>query len=140
MNRFQRFALAALAAFAPAALHAAEVAGASTTEFEATAEYDSHDAFALEVVAPLYPVAQRMRGQEGQALVEVVVREDGTTEGLALISASEPAFGRAALEAVSQWLFEPGRRHGATVRQTVVIPFDFVFEVESSDRRAVASL
>lgn len=98
---------------------------------------DQADAYALEAVRPHYPRDLQMKGVAGRAVMKVIVAGDGSMAEIKVISSTYPQFGQAAREALSKWVFEPARRDGQNVAQTLIVPFDFVME---GDRREIEGI
>lgn len=74
---------------------------------------------------PGFPLALRGKTDQGQARIEVLVDEEGHARLPRIAGASDPAFGYAAVQAVSQWLFAPPKAGGKAVVVRVVVPFEF---------------
>jgi TonB family protein len=74
---------------------------------------------------PVFPLALRGETNQGQARIEFLVDEEGHARLPRIAEASDPAFGYAAVQAVSQWLFEPPKAGGKAVVVRVVMPFTF---------------
>ncbi len=74
---------------------------------------------------PVFPLAQRGQADRGSALIEVLVDEDGRARLPRIVEASNPAFGYAAAQAVSEWKFEPPKSGGKPAVVRVRIPFAF---------------
>lgn len=72
---------------------------------------------------PEYPLEMRYSGYRGRVVLEFVIGKDGTPREPQVISSNHPAFEQAAMDAVLNWRFEPGKKAGqpvaARVRQTV---------------------
>lgn len=77
------------------------------------------------MVQPDYPDALMSQFLEGKAVIQVTIGTDGTVTDASVTSATEPAFGQAALAAARQWTFEPIREDGRAVSKKVNIPFHF---------------
>lgn len=80
----------------------------------------------LSAHAPVYPEEARRRGQEGTAVVGLLIGEDGAVRETWLEdSAGDEALDRAALEAVRSWRFVPARQNGvpAAARSRVPVVF-----------------
>ncbi|MBY0275409.1 energy transducer TonB, partial [Candidatus Binatia bacterium] len=78
-------------------------------------------------VVPHYPETARMRGIEGQVVIEAVIARDGTVEPGVKIIQSIPALDEAAIEAFRQWRFTPGRdASGKPLRVILQAPVRFV--------------
>lgn len=75
---------------------------------------------------PRYPVAARMRGQQGLVVVSAEVNPDGTV-GNARVkhSSGHGPLDNSALDAVRNWVFKPGRRMGVPVAMWVDVPIRF---------------
>lgn len=74
---------------------------------------------------PDYPAALLKAKTKGQALVSLRVDPRGRVLEPAVKSATDPAFGEAALAAVRLWRFLPRVESGRPVETTVEMPFDF---------------
>lgn len=88
------------------------------------------DADYLQNPRPVYPAASRRLGEEGRAVLRVLVGADGHPEKIELKNSS--GFGRldhAAQEAVGKWRFVPARRGEQAVSAWVLVPI--VFSLES---------
>jgi TonB family protein len=81
---------------------------------------------------PHYPDALKEAGTEGQAVIEFIIRSDGTVSDPQAVYATEPAFAEAAQSAVQQWLFKPGQRQGRGVAARMQVPMVFKLESEGS--------
>ena len=68
----------------------------------------------------------------GTVKVVFVVDEEGRVQYPLVSSSSDPVFEQAALEAVRQWRFEPGRRDGKPVATRMRVPL--TFPKESGER------
>ena len=76
-------------------------------------------------VQPTYPAELLKAGVEGKAVVQATVTEKGDVGAVELISADDPAFGTAAVDAVKQWTFTPGTDDGKPTAKTVRFPIVF---------------
>ncbi|HRE81213.1 MAG TPA: energy transducer TonB, partial [Opitutaceae bacterium] len=79
---------------------------------------------------PQYPAELVETGKAGSATIELRVKSDGTVADAKVKAADDPAFGKAALEAVQVWTFEPAKQDGVAVERVVVIPFNFTPPIE----------
>ena len=80
-------------------------------------------------VEPDYPYAARLQGIEGQVLLEAIVDRNGRIEAEITVLKSVAMLDKAAIEALRQWRFTPGRdANGQTVRVIVEVPIRFVLE------------
>jgi protein TonB len=75
---------------------------------------------------PEYPALARRRHLQGTVVLEVSVSADGTVDELRVgESSGHKVLDRAALRAVGDWLFEPGRRGGERIAMRVMVPVRF---------------
>lgn len=79
----------------------------------------------LRSAVPEYPRRMLERGVEGDVVVSVFINPDGTAEAAGIESSTDPAFERAALDAVGKLLFEPPMRGGRPVRAKFMLPVPF---------------
>jgi TonB family protein len=75
--------------------------------------------------APLFPRSIPAGVTAGDATVEFLIDSDGHARLPRVISASDPAFGYAAVEAVASWIFDPPTLHGHEAVARAEIPFKF---------------
>ena len=91
------------------------------------AEQAAHLPVAISKVLPEYPPIARMRGIEGQVLLDAIVAADGHIEPDITVVRSVPLLDSAAIAAVRKWLFRPARdTNGAPLRVTLRVPVRFV--------------
>lgn len=75
---------------------------------------------------PQYPGLSRKRGQQGTVILQVLVNGEGRVADLLIDKSSGFALlDRAALKAVKNWIFVPGRRHTEKVTMWVKVPVTF---------------
>ncbi len=80
----------------------------------------------LKYVPPRYPTRAVARDLEGWVDVEFTVGTTGQPEDITIVDASDTRFFRkAAVDAVSQWKFEPYRIRGETVAQRTFARISF---------------
>jgi TonB family protein len=77
-------------------------------------------------VAPAYPKALRGENPSGSANVEFVIDHEGRVRLPWVVNATHEEFGRAALIAASQWVFDAPTRGGKPTDVRVRVPFNFV--------------
>jgi TonB family protein len=83
-------------------------------------------AVVLSRVMPTYPPLARARGLEGHVILTAVVDQQGRVEEAITVTQSMPLLDAAAVEALRQWRFEPGRdRDGTPVRVRIEMPIRF---------------
>lgn len=75
--------------------------------------------------APVFPEELLETNAGGEALIEFFIDEEGQAQLPRIVSASQPAFGYAAAQAVSQWRFKPLTRAGKAVVVRVRVPVVF---------------
>lgn len=80
----------------------------------------------VKQVQPVYPQILFDLGIEGEAVVKVSVAPNGRVREVSLVSASQRAFGDAALNAAKDWRFESFNKKEADSK-SVQIPFQFRF-------------
>jgi TonB family protein len=76
-------------------------------------------------VKPSYTDAARRRGVEGEVLVEIVVRRDGSVGDVRVLRRLGDGLDEQAIAAVRQWTFEPARRQGLPVDVIVEVSLQF---------------
>ena len=95
----------------------------------------------IKRVSPAHPPEMLKKFKNGRAIVECLITETGEIHELKIVTADEPEFGEAAMEAVRQWEFRPGEKAGKPVAVRLQIPFEFVLTaeqiIESAVRRRV---
>ncbi|MEW6220185.1 MAG: energy transducer TonB [Thermodesulfobacteriota bacterium] len=75
---------------------------------------------------PVYPALARKRGLSGTVVLSVLVAPDGRVAELAVLTSSgHPSLDQAALAAVADWTFVPGRRGETPVACPVQVPVRF---------------
>ncbi|OHE88253.1 MAG: hypothetical protein A3G75_15285 [Verrucomicrobia bacterium RIFCSPLOWO2_12_FULL_64_8] len=85
---------------------------------------------AVAMPSPGYPAELTDTGKAGVAVMEFVVKADGSVGDIVVKSADHPAFGAAATEVLGQWKFEPGTRNGEPADMKVSLPMKFTPPVE----------
>ncbi len=96
----------------------------------------------LYAPSPQYPEAARMSGVSGEALLKVTVDSFGQTSAAAVSSEtpSGQGFGKAALAAVREWVWEPGKLQGRPVNQGRQVRVRFsAYDREASPVPLIAS-
>ena len=67
----------------------------------------SGDITLLKKVDPAYPPLMRIANREGTVVLDAVINADGSISDITVLSASDPQFARAAVDAVRQWQYSP---------------------------------
>lgn len=76
-------------------------------------------------VKPVYTEEGRRRSVEGDVVMEVVVRADGTIGNVRVLQGLGSGLDQRAIDAVRQWRFVPARRYGTPVDVLVEIAVEF---------------
>ena len=79
----------------------------------------------LREVKPDYTDEGRRRNLEGDVVLEIVVRTDGTVGNVKLLQGLGAGLDQRAIEAVRQWRFSPARRYGTPVDVIVEVAMEF---------------
>ncbi len=92
-----------------------------------TAQPTSADPVLISQVLPQYPPLARLRGIEGQVVLQAIVTPDGRIEPDVKVVESVPLLDNAAIAALRQWRFRPARdRSGMPMRVSLRVPVRFV--------------
>jgi protein TonB len=76
-------------------------------------------------VRPNYTDEARRRAIEGDVVLEIVVRQDGSVGNVRVRRTLGAGLEQKAIDAVRQWKFTPARRHGAAVDVVVDVSVEF---------------
>jgi TonB family protein len=80
----------------------------------------------LKHISPEYPASMRDAGLEGTVPMEALIGRDGTVTSVSILSADvHPEFARAAVDAVSQWVFSPTLLNGEAVDVRMAVSVRF---------------
>lgn len=80
----------------------------------------------LSRILPEYPPQARAQRREGQVLLQAIVDRQGHVEDDVVVLRSEPPFDEAAIRALRQWRFTPGKDgNGRPVRVQIEVPMRF---------------
>jgi TonB family protein len=79
----------------------------------------------LREVKPDYTDEARRRGTEGDVVLEIVVRRDGSVGEITIVQGLGSGLDQRAVSAVRQWRFSPARRHGTPVDVVVEVAVEF---------------
>lgn len=79
----------------------------------------------LSEVKPDYTEQARRRGVEGDVVMEIVVRRDGTVGEVRVIQGLDAGLDQRAVAAVRRWRFAPGTRKGTPVDVMVEVAVEF---------------
>ncbi|MEJ2637734.1 MAG: M56 family metallopeptidase [Calditrichia bacterium] len=79
----------------------------------------------LKRVEPVYPENSRKAGEEGMAVIKILVNEQGNVEKTEVVKALTPDLTNAAEEAAKQFKFTPAQLDGKPVKVWMTVPFLF---------------
>jgi periplasmic protein TonB len=79
----------------------------------------------LREVKPDYTEEGRRRNLEGDVVLEIVVKSDGTVGNVKLLQGLGAGLDQRATDAVRQWRFSPARRYGTPVDVVVEVAMEF---------------
>jgi protein TonB len=79
----------------------------------------------MREVKPDYTEEGRRRHVEGDVVVEIVVRRDGTVGSVKLLQGLGAGLDQRAIDAVRQWRFSPAKRYGVPVDVMVEVAMEF---------------
>jgi TonB family protein len=79
----------------------------------------------LTKVEPQYAEAARQARVEGTVALAIVVGSDGMAHDLHILTSLRPDLDQKAIEAVSQWKFQPGEKDGKPVNVHAVVEVNF---------------
>ena len=77
-------------------------------------------------VQPIYPASAKERGAQGSVLLHAIVSKDGRPLSMQVLNSQiDPELARAAVEAVSQWRYQPTLLNGEPVEidTTIIVNF-----------------
>jgi TonB family protein len=76
-------------------------------------------------VKPEFTDEARRRGVEGDVVLEIVVRRDGSVGDVKVLQGLGAGLDRRAIDAVRQWRFSPAKRYGTPVDVLVEVAVEF---------------
>ena len=82
------------------------------------------------MVQPVYPSDLRSEGLTGTVHLQFVVNTAGRPERIQVVSAADPAFAQAAVQALSQWRFKPALRDGKPIATRMAFPMVFTLQAK----------
>jgi TonB family protein len=88
----------------------------------------------LSTKRPVFPRELLEKATTGKTVIELLIDEKGHAKLPRVVSASDPAFGWAAVQAVSSWWFQPPHQNGKPVITRVRVPIDFKVELPVNDK------
>jgi TonB family protein len=87
----------------------------------------------VQAVQPVFPAEQASKGEIGAAILEVVIRADGTVAAVKALRSTQPAFAQAAQAAVRQWTFVPSQQAGHAVESRWRLSLSFETDANHND-------
>jgi protein TonB len=78
----------------------------------------------ISSVLPVYPLAARQTGVEGEVIVNTTIDKNGSVVGVHVIS-GPPLLRQAALDALRRWKYDPSRLNGQPVAVEMQITIKF---------------
>jgi RNA polymerase sigma factor (sigma-70 family) len=88
---------------------------------------------------PQYPFEMRRAGISGEVVVDFLVDANGDVQNARAIRSSRPEFEPAAVQAVSKWKFNPGKKGGADVVTHLQVPIVFTTDAQTPRKEASPS-
>lgn len=82
----------------------------------------------IKEVRPNYSSDAMKRRVTGAVLLQCVVNRDGVPTRVEIIESLDEELDRAALEALKQWRFEPGKKNGKPVLVQIVVTMAFTMK------------
>ena len=76
-------------------------------------------------VEPVYPAIARASGMEGDVVVQAVVQPDGRVTDVKVVRSANELLNTAAIQAVRQYVYQPGLRNGVAEAFQVEITVKF---------------
>jgi TonB family protein len=74
---------------------------------------------------PAYPAELQQLGVEGTVVMKAIISKNGTVLNPTVVNTVDPRLAKAALDAVSQWQYEPALLNGEPVETVTTITLDF---------------
>ncbi len=90
-----------------------------------SAEYLHTQPVPIRQVRPLYPKDMHRAGIPGEVLVSFVIDSNGVVQKAVALKSSQKEFEPAAIQAVLQWRFTPGKIKGKAVSTRLAVPILF---------------
>jgi TonB family protein len=79
----------------------------------------------LRKVDPKYPPELRAGRVEGEVVLYAVIRRDGTVDSIQVVRGVDPVLNANAMDALSQWKFQPAEKSGAPIDLEAVVHIPF---------------
>jgi TonB family protein len=88
---------------------------------------------------PQYPFEMRRERVNGEVVVDFVVDANGAVQKAYALRSSRREFEAAAVEAVSKWIFNPGRKGGLDVQTHMQVPIVFTVDNPREESKPLAT-
>jgi TonB family protein len=79
----------------------------------------------LRKVDPKYPPSLMSERVEGEVVLYAVIRGDGTVDSIQLVHGIDEKLDENAMQALSQWKFQPAARQGSPVELEAIVHIPF---------------
>jgi TonB family protein len=87
----------------------------------------------LSKINPVYPEKARQSRAQGTVVLNLVVRTDGTATNVRAVSGPSDELNRAAIDAVTQWKFDPATYEGKPVDVEMTVQVNFRLEATAAE-------
>jgi protein TonB len=77
---------------------------------------------------PVYPPELQQLGVEGIVMLRAIISKDGAVLNPKVVNSVDPRLAKAALDAVSQWVYQPSLLNGEPVETLTAIHVEFQLE------------
>jgi protein TonB len=82
----------------------------------------------LRQTRPVYPPELQQLGLEGTVIMRAVISKNGAVLNPQVINSADPRLAKPAMDAVSQWQYQPALLNGEPVETLTTISIDFHLE------------
>lgn len=82
----------------------------------------------LQFVEAPYPESEKAAGKQASVVVQIAISAAGTVDQVLVVQSAGPAFDRAAIEAVNEFVFEPAELDDEPAAIRIQYRYDFVLE------------
>jgi TonB family protein len=106
-------------------LNFAELDDSDPSAYERLAPSELTGPVPLRKVDPKYPPELRSMHVEGEVILYAIIRKDGSVDSIQLVHSVDPRLDADAMEALTQWKFEPGEKRGAPIDLEAVVHIPF---------------
>ena len=79
----------------------------------------------LRKVDPKYPPQLRNAHVEGEVILYAIIRKDGSVDSIQLVHGVDAQLDANAIEALAEWKFQPGEKHGEPIDLEAVVHIPF---------------